>query len=141
LYVADVTWKWAPQGNTKDGGILVRSEFFLDDRDGQFTSTGGVVPDQPWVGKRRGAYIEGVYRINRTWETGYRYDLLLADNTGPFASTFDPDRHSVMLTWRNSEFSLVRLQLSRDHPERAVADTAVTLQIQTALGAHGAHKF
>ncbi len=46
-----------------------------------------------------------------------------------------------MLTWRNSEFSLVRLQLSRDHPNPVDHDNAVTLQIQTALGAHGAHKF
>ena len=46
-----------------------------------------------------------------------------------------------VLTWRNSEFSLVRLQLSRDRPGPGTADTAITLQIQTALGAHGAHKF
>jgi hypothetical protein len=58
-----------------------------------------------------------------------------------FASNYDPFRHSVMLTWRNSEFSLVRLQLSRDYPNPLDVDTAVTLQIQTALGAHGAHKF
>jgi hypothetical protein len=139
--VADVTWKWAPQGNTKDGGILVRSEYFLDDRDGQFTDPGDPESDQPWAGRRRGLYIEGVYRINRTWETGYRFDQLWADNSGPFASLFDPRRHSVMLTWRNSEFSLVRLQLSRDYPNAVDVDTAITLQIQAALGAHGAHKF
>jgi hypothetical protein len=141
LYVADVTWKWAPEGNTKDGGILVRSEFLLDDRSGQFASSGTPGLNQPWVGTRRGLYVEGVYRINRSWETGYRYDQLWADDKGPFASTFDPYRHSVMLTWRNSEFSLVRLQLSRDYPNPTQTDTAATLQIQTALGAHGAHKF
>jgi len=96
---------------------------------------------QSWIGKRSGLYVEGVYRINRIWEAGYRYDQLRADDKGPFASTFDPYRHSVMLTWRNSEFSLVRLQVSRDYPNPMHADTAATLQIQTALGAHGAHKF
>jgi hypothetical protein len=141
LYVADVTWKWAPEGNTKDGGILVRSEFLLDDRSGQFVSLVNSELNQSWIGTRRGMYIEGVYRINRSWETGYRYDQLWADDKGPFASTFDPYRHSAMLTWRNSEFSLVRLQLSRDYPNATQTDTAVTLQIQTALGAHGAHKF
>ncbi|MEO8314640.1 MAG: hypothetical protein ABI645_07570 [Pseudomonadota bacterium] len=141
LYVADLTWKWAPQGNTKDGGIQLRSEYFIDDRDGVFTDPAEVQPDQSWIGKRRGWYVEGVYRINRIWETGYRYDHLSADDSGPFASSFDPSRHSVMLTWRNSEFSLVRLQVSRDHPNPLDSDTAVTLQIQTALGAHGAHKF
>ncbi|MEO8307982.1 MAG: hypothetical protein ABI616_08070 [Pseudomonadota bacterium] len=141
LYVADVTWKWAPQGNTKDGGFLVRSEYFVEDRDGQYMDPGNQLPDQAWAGMRRGVYVEGIYRINRTWETGYRYDQLWADDRGPFSSNYDPYRHSLMLTWRNSEFSLVRLQLSKDYPNPADVDTAVTLQIQTALGAHGAHKF
>lgn len=141
LYIADVTWKWAPQGNTKDGGITLRSEYFLDDRDGSYTDPAGLLPAQSWVGRRQGVYVEGVYRLNRQWETGYRYDRLWADDSGPFASAFDPERHSVMLTWRNSEFSLVRLQVSQDQTAPARTDNAVTLQYQVALGAHGAHKF
>jgi hypothetical protein len=146
VYVADGTWKWAPQGNFKDGGITLRSEVFLDDRDGTFADPADVASGQPaiisrWNGQRRGAYVEGVYRINRTWDVGYRYDKLWADDGGPFASAFDPWRHSAELTWRNSEFSLLRLQLSRDQPNAIDSDNAVTLQYQTSLGAHGAHKF
>lgn len=141
LYVADATWKWAPEGNFKDGGVTVRGEYFLDDRQGQFIDPLGLQPDQSWIGKRHGAYVEGVYRINRNWETGYRYDRLWADNNGPFASAYDPVRHSVMLTWLNSEFSLVRLQYSHDQPNPIDTDNALTLQYQVSLGAHGAHKF
>jgi len=141
LYIADVTWKWAPQGNTKDGGILLRSEYFIDDRDGSFADPAEVLPDEAWSGKRRGWYVEGVYRINRQWETGYRFDQVWTGDGAPFATGFDPYRHSLMLTWLNSEFSLVRLQLSRDHPNATDSDTAVSLQLQTAIGAHGAHKF
>lgn len=141
LYVADLTWKWAPQGNTKDGGITLRSEYFLDDREGEYVDPVDPLLNQSWVGKRRGVYIEGIYRLNRQWETGYRYDRLSADNKGPYASTYDPDRHNVMLTWRNSEFSLVRLQVSQDKPNPADTDNVVTLQYQMALGAHGAHRF
>jgi hypothetical protein len=141
LYLADATWKWAPEGNFKDGGVTVRGEYFLDDRDGRFSDPLGESPDQPWVGKRRGAYVEGVYRINRNWETGYRYDRLWADGHGPVASEFDPVRHSVMLTWLNSEFSLLRLQYSHDQPNPDDTDNALTLQYQVSLGAHGAHKF
>ena len=36
LYIADGTWKWAPNGNTKDGGVTLRSEYFLDKRDGTY---------------------------------------------------------------------------------------------------------
>jgi hypothetical protein len=144
LYIADGTWKWAPNGNTKDGGITLRGEYFLDDRDGVL-----VDPEDPsitslWSGQRRGAYLEGVYRLNRTWDVGYRYDRLWSDAGNPFAATggdFDPYRHTAELTWRNSEFSLIRLQLSRDKPNPEDTDNAVTVQYQTALGAHGAHKF
>jgi hypothetical protein len=140
-YVADATWKWAPQGNFKDGGLTFRSEYLVDDRDGTYIDPDGAGLATPWIGKRRGAYLEGVYRLNRTWDIGYRYDKLWGGDTGPFASAFDPDRHSVEATWRNSEFSLLRLQLSRERPNPFAADTAVFLQYQVSLGAHGAHKF
>ncbi len=141
LYVADGTWKWAPQGNFKDGGITLRSEYFLDKRDGAFLDPTEPTLSTLWSGERRGAYLESVYRFNRTWDVGYRYDKLWAAGDGPLASDFDPYRHSAMLTWRNSEFSLVRLQVSHDKPNAADSDNAVTLQYQTSLGAHGAHKF
>lgn len=141
LYIADGTWKWAPQGNFKTSGITVRGEYFLDRRDGSYTDPALPTATSPWSGQRRGAYLEGVYRLNRSWDVGYRYDKLWADSNGPFASAFDPYRHSAELTWRNSEFSLVRLQFSHDKPNAADSDNAITVQYQTALGAHGAHKF
>lgn len=141
LYIADGTWKWAPQGNFKDGGFTLRGEYFLDDRDGDFIDPNDPLITSLWNGQRRGVYLEGVYRLSRSWDIGYRYDRLWADGQGPYASTFDPWRHSAELTWRNSEFSLVRLQLSHDKPNADDSDNAVTLQYQTSLGAHGAHKF
>jgi hypothetical protein len=141
LYIADATWKWAPGGNTKDGGIQVRSEYLREDRDGLYVDALDPAFDQLWSGQRSGGYIEGVWRINRLWETGYRYDRLWADDTGPFASTFDPYSHTLMLAWRNSEFSMFRLQASHDKPNGTDTDNTVTLQYQMSLGAHGAHKF
>ena len=141
LYIADATWKWAPRGNFKDGGITLRSEYFIDNRDGTYTPP--LDDDVPlaWHGARRGAYVESLYRFNRTWDVGYRYDKLWADRTGPFASAFDPYEHSVELAWHNSEFSLMRLQFSHDKPSADATDNALTLQYQVSLGAHGAHKF
>ena len=148
LYLADATWKWAPNGNTKDGGVTVRSELFFDKRDGFYTAPNDVEVDplnpelsEPWVGDRRGAYLEAVYRLNRTWDVGYRFDKLWASNSGPFPSDFDPVRHSIEATWRNSEFSFFRLQYSHDDPLRSITDNAISLQYDVALGAHGAHKF
>ncbi len=146
LYLADGTLKWAPNGNLKDGGVTLRGEYFVDDRNGLYTAPaelqlGQSAFDQTWNGQRRGGYLEAVYRINRTWEAGYRYDKLWADRTGPYASEFDPSRNSVELSWLNSEFSLLRLQFSRDVPNPFNVDNILTLQYQVALGAHGAHAF
>ena len=146
IYIADGTLKWAPNGNLKDGGVTVRGEYLSDHRNGQYTAPTVLQPgqspiDQPWNGQRRGGYLEAVYRINRTWETGYRYDRLWGDRSGPYASTFDPSRNSFTLTWLNSEFSLIRLQYSRDLPNPFATDNVFTLQYQVALGAHGAHAF
>ncbi len=150
LYIVDATWKWSRHGNFKDGGLLLRGEYMRDRRDGVYTAAentdSGADPatppfEQPWLGHRQGLYLEGVYNINRTWSTGYRYDKLWASDTGPFASAFDPWKHSVMLTWRNSEFSLLRLQYSHEKPDSQHSDNALVLQYQVAIGAHGAHKF
>ncbi|MBK7044405.1 MAG: hypothetical protein IPH50_12490 [Rhodanobacteraceae bacterium] len=140
LYLADLTWKWAPNGNTRDGGVTLRSEYLRDQRDGRYIDPEQGI-DTVWEGSRRGAYLEGVWRINRQWDAGYRYDRLWADDDGPYASDVDPVRHNLMLTWRNSEFSLIRLQYSHDVPAPDLRDNAISLQYQTALGAHGAHKF
>ena len=96
---------------------------------------------QDWNGQRSGAYLEGVYRINRRWEAGYRHDRLWAADSGPYASDFDPKRDSLMLAWLNSEFSLLRLQFNADQPNSTDTDHVLSLQYQTALGAHSAHKF
>ena len=139
--MVDGTLKWAPQGNFKDGGITLRSEYFLDDRNGLFVDPTDSTLSTLWNGQRRGGYLEGVYRLNRTWDVGYRFDKLWADASGPFASAFNPYRNSAELTWRNSEFSLLRLQVGRDRPNASDSDNVITLQYQTSLGAHGAHKF
>lgn len=139
LYVADATWKWSADGNFKDGGLLLRGEYMLDQRDGAFALASPAT--EAWAGNRSGYYLEGVYNFNRRWSTGYRYDRLRAADEGPLASNFDPAKHSVMLSWRNSEFSLLRLQGSHAEIGEGRVDNALILQYQVALGAHGAHKF
>jgi hypothetical protein len=151
LYLADATWKWAPNGNTKDGGVTLRSEYFFDRRDGTNSPSAGIdsaaidltdpMLSQPWVGDRRGVYLEAVYRLNRSWDAGYRFDKLWTGSGNPYGTDFDPVRHSVELTWRNSEFSFFRLQYSHDDPVRGSTDNALFLQYDVSLGAHGAHKF
>src|SRR5690606_4617569 len=111
VYIADATWKWAPQGNFQDGGVTLRGEYLVDDRRGTWTAPegdGGEATVLPWTGRRRGGYVEGVYRLDRRWDLGYRYDRVWSGQGVPFANPF-ATRHTLQATWRNSEFSLVRL--------------------------------
>lgn len=141
LLIADATWKWARAGNFKDGGITLRGEYFRESRDGELLETDDPADLVLWDGRREGAYLEGTYRFNRRWDAGYRYDRLWSSVPGVIGTDFDPARHSLQMTWRNSEFSLMRLQLTHDKPDHGITDNTATLQYQTSLGAHGAHKF
>ncbi len=141
LLVADATWKWAPDGNHKDGGFTLRGEYFHERRQGDYANAEDPSLDQPWRGTRSGAYLEGIWRINRRWEAGLRYDWLRASESGPYAAEFDPARATLAITWLNSEFSLLRMQYSHDEPAPDLVDDSLTLQYQVNFGAHGAHKF
>ena len=99
---------------------------------------------QPVIGYRAPTFSvtrRSLWALRQLRRAGYRYDRLWSGDSGPYASNFDPSRHSAELTWRNSEFSLVRLQLSHDEPRQDRTDNAVYVQYQVSLGAHGAHKF
>ena len=141
LWIADATWKWAPHGAFKDGGVTLRGEYFRENRDGVLEDPEDPLLTSIWDGRREGAYVEGVYRFNKSWDAGYRYDRLWTSVPGLLDGGYDPDRHTLQLTWRNSEFSLFRLQFNRDNPEAGISDNTATVQYQAALGAHGAHKF
>ena len=110
LYIADGTLKWAPHGNLKDGGVTVRGEYLVDDRDGAYTAPPVLQPDQSafdqtWNGQRRGGYLEAVYRINRTWEAGYRYDKLVGGSHRPVR-----ERVRSLAQQRDAELAQQRVQ-------------------------------
>ena len=58
----------------------------------------------------------------------------------PLLADHSPSRISAMADFSNSEFSRLRLQVSRDHSRPQVDDQFVVQYIMS-LGAHGAHRF
>ena len=96
------------------------------------------------TGKASGAarMSKRVYRLNRQLGRRLPLSTTVGGERRPAGGRMPTPRAIARkLTWRNSEFSLFRLQLSRDKPNAADTDNAVTVQYQTSLGAHGAHKF
>lgn len=140
LWIADFVYKWAPRGNPRNRNFKLQAEYFRRDESGEFGA-------HAYDGEQTGWYLQGSYQFDPQWRAGYRYDRLDADNDGEAVvdSALDPlglnpDRHSVVLEWFNSEFSRVRFQYSRDEstPE---SDSQFFLQYILSLGAHGAHQF
>jgi hypothetical protein len=126
LYGADATIRWKPLQRAIYHSFVGRSEFIWSRR-------------QQFGGAQfaRGFYVSGDYQFARRWYAGLRYDHSgEADN----ASLVDKGQ-SAILTYYPSEFSQIRGQYRRTN--YAVGPTAneFLLQVQFAIGAHGAHPF
>jgi len=159
LTIADLVWKWAPNGNPTDRNMKLQAEYFYRHEDGTDTFTeGGDSALLDYDGRQQGFYAQVVYQFMPRWRIGARYDWMGSDNDlavidaggldpnevleeNVFNSDgYDPSRWSLMADWSPSEFSRLRLQYNRDKSQ-PVVDNQWTLQYIMSLGAHGAHEF
>ena len=141
VWIADAVWKWAPNGNGTNTSVKVQGEYLHRFEDGKLNT------DQ-YSASQSGWYLQSVYKFLPEWRTALRYDHLDAGsvdyglNAAGLANTdYNPQRYSWMLDYNPSEFSRVRLQLSRDESRQGLPDNQVFIQYQMSLGAHGAHKY
>lgn len=149
LAIADLVWKWAPQGNPKQTNFKFQAEYLWRAEDGEFTAdvNGGAPVTDAYSARQSGWYAQAVYQFVPRWRIGARYDQVDTHEltAGANAALFDtgdwtPRRATVMADWSHSEFSRVRLQWTRD---RSQPDTGSEVRVQyiMSLGAHGAHAF
>ncbi|UCH53923.1 MAG: hypothetical protein JSW09_03800 [Pseudomonadota bacterium] len=147
LTIADVVWKWAPDGNPKRTYVKLQAEYFWRDEDGTFDPASSGTP-LDYRGSQQGGYVQGVYQFIPRWRVGLRYDRLKADAVdAALAGTVldsqghHPTRVSAMIDWSHSEFSRLRLQFNRDESRAETTDNQWYLQYVMSLGAHGAHAY
>lgn len=147
--IADLVWKWAPHGNARERHFKFQAEYLWRAEDGSFTAdVNGATPvTDAYRAIQSGWYAQAVYQFMPRWRTGLRYDQLRSHelDAGANAALFDtggwvPRRASLMVDWSRSEFSRVRLQLTRDRSQPD-AGGEVRVQYIMSLGAHGAHAF
>jgi hypothetical protein len=147
LWIAELVWKWAPDGNFRERNLLFQAEVFHRDEDGEldFDDTISVVSGD-YRGDQNGFYAQTVYQFMPRWRAGVRYDQLWSDNavSGLDADALDdgsdPTRLSAMLDFSNSEFSRFRLQWNHQWGGLDGND-AFFLQYILSLGSHGAHAY
>ena len=149
LLIADLVWKWAPNGNDYDQNLRFQAEYLQNRNDGQFTpaTSTSAIGTQPYAGTSNGWYVQAAYQFIHGWRIGLRHDQLHADNPGAaFAGTtldpqgYTPSRNSVMVDYTNSEFSRIRVQYNRADTG-LVTDNEWYVQYIMSLGAHPAHMF
>jgi len=160
LLMADLVWKWAPNGDFRKRSFTLQAEYFYRDEAGVVEFTEDVdSAELDYDGTQSGWYVEGVYGFGPRWRAGLRYDRLstsndlvvtsitagltpgeVIDESGLADAGYDPDRWSAMVDYAPSEFSRLRLQYTRDDTLEETNDIWV-LQYVMSLGAHGAHQF
>lgn len=154
VWLADLVWKWAPDGNSTHTNLKLQTEYFQRREKGEFgcednSADGGACPgiSDGYRARQSGWYAQGTYQFHRNWRAGYRYDRL--DPGHPRLGALEgileeahhrPERHSVMVDYNPSEFSRLRLQYARDD-SMEIRDHQYTLQYIVSLGTHGAHRF
>lgn len=145
IAIAELLWKWAPNGNWKQRNFVFQAEYLWRSEDGLYDLPGpGILP---YDADQRGWYAQAVYQPFPQWRVGARIDGLSADDPGAlFAGTplaapdDDPRRYTLMVDWSNSEFSRLRFQYAHDDAGFG-GDNTWGLQYILSIGAHGAHSF
>ena len=121
-----LVYRWKPLSGRPYRSFVLRSELFESRR------------EQPG-GKQssRGFFVGGEYQLARRWFGGGRYEF--SDHADDDARR---DRgEAVTLTFWPSEFSQVRGELRRRRYAGGTTANEAILQLQFAIGAHGAHPF
>src|SRR5262245_58084357 len=126
LYGSDATIRWRPLQRSIYRSFVGRSEFVWSRR------------DQPnGLQKSFGFYVSGEYEFGWRWIAGARYDW----SKQAFDSSLLDKGQSALLTYLPSEFSRIRAQYRRTQYAVGPVANELLMQLQFAIGAHGAHPF
>jgi hypothetical protein len=155
-WIADLLWKWAPDGNAGKRNLKLQGEYFRRSEAGDLlVDTAASAQQGSFRNTQSGYYAQAVYQFMPNWRVGYRYDRLNSGsanveliNNGqltaadlPLLENFSPRRNTLMIDWSPSEFSRIRLQYAEDKTRPEATDNQLWLQYVMSLGAHGGHRF
>jgi hypothetical protein len=143
LYGVDATYRWKPLTRSIYKSFVARSEFIWrqQNQPGQILVTCAVIacPANTVSGFQRafGFYASGDYQFARRWFVGARVDR----SDRPFDARLTDQGGSAVLTYWPSEFSQIRGQYRFTRYAENFDAHELFMQVQFALGAHGAHPF
>ncbi|MFN7960758.1 MAG: hypothetical protein U0002_05745 [Thermoanaerobaculia bacterium] len=122
----DLTLRWKPLRTGLYRSAIVRGELIASRRHGEGGSD-----------DRLGWFLSGEYQLARRWSVGARYELADAVDA--------PERvdrgQALLVTFSPTEFSQLRAEIRRRFYAQHGTALEGLLQLQFAIGAHGAHPF
>jgi hypothetical protein len=129
LEAIDFTLRWKPLRTGNYRSASLRGELFRSRRD----------EPQELGGKQtaRGWFLSGEYQLAKRWFAGARIESSDHADDGSKRDT----GQAIILTFWPSEFSQVRGELRRRRYAGGITANEALLQLQFAIGAHGAHPF
>jgi len=156
---ADAVYKYDAGRSLGHRDVVLQGEYFYREIDADFrefrfqgVNNGELVETAALsrTAKQDGIYLQGLYGIAPRWQLGLRAEALGLTNRDAlveddFFRSFDSSyRYAGNVTFRPTEFSMLRAQLNRSDfaTDNGREDGwAFMLQFQMALGVHGAHAF
>jgi hypothetical protein len=126
LQNVDLVYRWKPLQGRPYRSFILRSEYFWSQRE---------QPDG--TQKAQGFFVGGDWQLGRRWYTGARYEF---SDRATNASLRDKGV-AATLTFMPSEFSMLRAEYRYREYAPGIKASEGFLQIQFAIGAHGAHPF
>lgn len=159
---ADVIFRREARGGLGEGGLTIQAEYFYRSIDADYasrqfinsntltpTSAGGMADVFSGTAKQDGLYVQSVYGFAPRWQGGLRFEMLGLTNdsleairsSNSFESFDASKRYSGQVTFRPSEFSYFRTQLSYNDFSNSESRWTLALQLNISLGVHGAHQF
>lgn len=141
LYGIDAMYRWKPLGRSIYRSFVARSEFiWRQQNQPSLTACVTIVcPPNTTPGFQRafGFYTSADYQFARRWFFGGRVD----SSDRPFNASLNDKGGSLVLTYWPSEFAQLRGQYRLTRYAENFDAHELFIQLQFALGAHGAHPF
>jgi len=141
LYGVDATYHWKPLQRSIYKSFIARSEIIWRRQDQPSLAACQVITCPlnfaPGAQHEFGFYVSGDYQFARRWFLGVRGDR----SDRAFNAQLNDKGGSVVLTYWPSEFAQIRGQYRFTRYADKFDANEAFLQLQFALGAHGAHPF
>lgn len=135
MWLGDIAWKWAPEGNNRQQQLRIVYEHAVVLRPNRFATSSD---------RHHAGYLSAVYRFAPAWEAGVRADVLrVREVHEDHADDSRLREAAVMIAYKPSHAQTLRVQFTRqqDRGGFPAANRSVQLQYILNFGAHASHSF